>query len=82
LPWQNEDEAAELICRFPFLSAVRQILIAERWPEVELELWKFISFPVLERQFLLISAQLRPAEFKQCMGKCKCRPTVNAVAHH
>jgi hypothetical protein len=25
------------------------------WPEVELELWKFISFPVSGRQFLLIS---------------------------
>jgi len=52
-----------LICRFTFLTA--EILIAERWPELELELWKFISFPVSERQFLLVSGQLRPAELKQ-----------------
>jgi hypothetical protein len=58
----KEDEAAELICRFRiFLPASSaEILIAERWPEVELELWKFISFPVSERQFLLISGSTPP----------------------
>jgi hypothetical protein len=54
----KEDEAAGLICRFTFLTA--EILIAESWPEVELELWKFISFPVSERQFLLISGSTPP----------------------
>jgi hypothetical protein len=57
----KEDEAAELICRFTFLPASSaEILIAERCPEVELELWKFISFPVSERQFLLISCSTPP----------------------
>jgi hypothetical protein len=57
----KEDEAAETICRFTFLPASSaEILIGERWPEVELELWKFISFPVSERQFLLISGSTPP----------------------
>jgi len=47
---------------------------------VELELWKFISFPVLERQFLLISAQLRPAELEQRLTKDRhCTHSIHTV---
>jgi hypothetical protein len=49
--------------------AVASAEALELWPEVELELWKFISFPVSGRQSLLISGSTPPAELKQRMGK-------------
>jgi hypothetical protein len=71
----KEDEAAELICRFTFCCSSAEILIAERWPEVELELWKFISFPVSERQFLLISGSTPPGGVLAVHGQVQVRPT-------
>jgi hypothetical protein len=50
-----------------------EILITERWPKVELKLWKFIPFPVSGRQFLLISGSTPPAELKQ--------PWIRAIRH-
>ena len=48
-------------------------------PEVELELWKFISFPVSERQFLLTSGSTPPCGVKQLLGKSKAATRVQSI---